>query len=278
MYEFAVTQMNYYYSDYRKYLQEAFESRIARNPRYSQRAFARDLGLATSTLAELMKGKYGLSVQRALEVGEHLNLSELQRLHFADLFTMEFARSEPMRKKARLNVQTRVGQSEQEVHNDAFVTISEWHHLALIELLEIEPHTYQTADRLATRLSLTEVEVTQSLQRLERLSLIHLKEERLLPTGDFTSVGGEKASEAIRKFHKQILDKAQRALTTQDRDEREFSSTVFSVARQDIDSAKKFLQKFRREFAQRFSKSKNLDDVFCLSVQFFSLLEKEKAP
>ncbi|WP_413290388.1 TIGR02147 family protein [Bdellovibrio sp. HCB337] len=264
-----------YYEDYRKYLKEAFEKRVARNPSYSQRAFARDLGLAISTLTELMKGKYGLSSERALDVGQRLSLSEAQCQHFADLFTMKFARSDVAKKKAKAAVQKRLSQVAQEIQDDAFLTISEWHHLALLELLEIEAHSFESSHILAARLGISKDEAHASLQRLERLDLIFEKEGRLVPTGDVTSVGDGKASEAVRRFHAQILEKAHKALALYSIEEREMSSTVFSINRKDLPSAKKYLQNFRRDFATRFSKSSNLNDVFCLSVQFFSVLEKE---
>src|SRR5207253_4966694 len=156
-------------------------------------------------LTELIKGKYGLSAKRALEVGDRLSLSDLQCEHFADLFAMEFARSENLRKKARLSVHRRMSQVTQEIQNDAFKAISEWHHLALLELTEMEDHSFETADILAARLGLSNDDVVESLRRLQRLELIKEKDHRLMPTGDWTSVGDGRASEAVRKFHKQIL-------------------------------------------------------------------------
>ena len=265
-----------YYSDHLKYLQEAYDNRVARNPSYSLRAFARDLGLATSTLTEIMKGKYGLSFERAFQVAEKMHLNETQCQHFAELFIIQFSRSEKAKKSARANVLARTTQVYQDLQEDSFRTISEWHHLAILELLEIEQHTYETSALLAERLELPQDLLQESLQRLERLHLIELRKGRLLPTGEFTTVGNGRASEAIRHFHAQVLSRAQMALENQTVDEREFSSTVFSISKEDVSAAKKLLQTFRRDFAIRFSKTKSPDDVFCLSLQFFSLLGRKK--
>lgn len=240
------------------------------------RAFARDLGLATSTLTEIMKGKYGLSPQRALDVANHLNLSEGQAQHFADLFTMHFSRSEKQKKQAKAAVLARTSQVCQHIQDDAFKIISDWHHLALLELLELENHSHETAHLLAERLDLPQDLISESLGRLERLNLIENKKGRLVPTGEFTTVGNGRASEAVRNFHRQILQKAQAALEAQSVHEREYSSMIFSVTKQDLEAAKKLLQSFRREFAARFSKTKTPDDVFCLNIQFFSLTGGKK--
>lgn len=240
------------------------------------RAFARDLGLATSTLTEIMKGKYGLSQERAFEVAEKMHLNESQCQHFAELFTMRFSRSEKAKRLARASVQARATQVHQDLQEDAFRTISDWHHLAILELLEIEHHNYDTLALLSERLELPQDLIMDSLDRLQRLQLIEFKKDRLVTTGNFTTVGNGRASEAIRSFHKQVLARAQQALESQSPEAREFSSTIFSISREDIEAAKKLLQNFRREFATRFSKSKSPDDVFCLSLQFFSLLGRNK--
>jgi uncharacterized protein (TIGR02147 family) len=240
------------------------------------RAFARDLGLATSTLTEIMKGKYGLSFERAFEVAEKMHLNEIQCQHFAELFVMQFSRSEKAKKSAHHNVLARTTQVYQDLQEDAFRTIAEWHHFALLELLEIEHHSLETSALIAERLELPQDLIQESLQRLQRLDLVVLKKNRLIPTGEFRAVGNGRASEAIRSFHSQILKRAQLALENQTFEEREFSSTVFSVSKEDLEPAKKMLQTFRREFATRFSKTKSPNDVFCLSVQFFSLLGRKK--
>ncbi|MGZ3710379.1 MAG: hypothetical protein ACXVBE_01430 [Bdellovibrionota bacterium] len=46
--------------DYREKIRQAMESRAARNPRYSMRSFAKDLGISPSRLSEVLKGRYGL--------------------------------------------------------------------------------------------------------------------------------------------------------------------------------------------------------------------------
>lgn len=264
-----------YYSDYRQYLTEGFETRASRNARYSLRAYARDLGLAVSTLNELLSGKYGLSKDRALLVGKKLNLNERQSAHFADLFKMKHARNEIERRQARQQVQERLNQSVSSLTVDAFKTISEWHHLTLLELLELnqfkdEPSWY------AQRLGLSEIIIAESFKRLARLNMVVIQNGKIKPTDEYTAIGNDLPSEAIRKFHKQILEKAVTALDCQLVEEREFSSTVMGISREDLPAAKKALQTFRREFSTKFSK-KNKNDVFCLGMQFFSLIEKGKS-
>lgn len=264
-----------FYNDYRLYLTEAFETRRVRNPNYSLRAFARDLGLAVSTLAEVQKGKYGLSPVRAQEVASKLNLSQRQCEHFADLIAAQFARSKETRAQAQKAVENRITNFVQEVSLDSFKIVSEWHHMAFLELMDLEQH-HLDKNRYAKKLGVSLDVIEDSLDRMSRLGLVELTENSVKPTSQFTSVNNNYNSEAVRSFHKQIIEKALYAIERQDNDKREVSSTLFSVKREDFPAARKALMDFRREFASKFGTTSNADDVCSLSIQFFSLLAPEE--
>ncbi|KYG62318.1 hypothetical protein AZI87_17495 [Bdellovibrio bacteriovorus] len=271
-----MTEQVLFYDDYRLYLSEAFETRRLRNPNYSMRAFARDLGLAVSTLIEVQKGKYGLSAARAREVATKLNLSQRQCEHFSDLLTAQFARSNEQRVMARKAIEHRINNFVQEVSLDSFKIISEWHHLAFLELMDLEKNHLDKA-RYAKKLGVSEKVIEDSLDRMSRLGLIEITANSVKPTSQFTSVNNNYNSEAVRGFHKQIIEKALYAVERQDNEKREVSSTLFSIKKQDFPAARKALMDFRREFASRFGTTENADDVCCLSIQFFSLLAQEDA-
>lgn len=261
-----------FHSDFRRYLSDEFEARSLRNPNYSLRAFARDLGLAVSTLTEIKKGKYGLSRARALAVGKKLRLSEEQCAHFLDLITIENSRSALDRELAEERVTSRLKRSVQSISVDSFKVISEWYHLAILELTELEnfqPHV----EWIARRLEISPIVVDQAIQRLERLGLLEVTSSSIKATGDFTAVGNGLPSEAIRKFHRQIIEKALAAIDLQNLENREVSSTVFSIQKNDLSEAKRELLKFRRSFAKKFTSTASKDKVYCLAMQFFDLAQ-----
>lgn len=264
-----------FYDDYRLYLTEAFETRRVRNPNYSLRAFARDLGLAVSTLAEVQKGKYGLSPVRAQEVAAKLNLSQRQCEHFADLITSQFARSKEQRAAAKTSVENRINNFVQEVPLDSFKVVSEWHHMAFLELMDLEKN-HLDKPRYAKKLGVSLEVIEDSLDRMGRLGLIEITENSVKPTSQFTSVNNNYNSEAVRSFHKQVIEKALYAIERHDNEKREVSSTLFSIKREDFPAARKALMEFRREFASKFGTTENADDVCSLSMQFFSLLSPEE--
>jgi len=88
-------------SDYREILTREFLKRNRANPRYSQHAFARLIGLGPSRLSEILSGKDGLSHARARSVAEKLRPGPEEARLFVDLAEARHARSRLAREAAR---------------------------------------------------------------------------------------------------------------------------------------------------------------------------------
>jgi hypothetical protein len=61
--------------DYRAELTSELDRRKAKNPRYSLRAFARDLGMTPAALSNVLSGRRNLSVDASIEIAEKLGYS-----------------------------------------------------------------------------------------------------------------------------------------------------------------------------------------------------------
>jgi transcriptional regulator with XRE-family HTH domain len=59
---------------FREVLQHAFQSRQARNPRYSLRSFARFLALDHSSLSQILRGRRRLTTRTIRDLGTRLGL------------------------------------------------------------------------------------------------------------------------------------------------------------------------------------------------------------
>ena len=269
-----MNETSYYPDNYRRYLTDMFENRSLRNPSYSMRAYARDLGMGTSTLLEVLQGKYGLSKARIDKVAKNLNLTEVQTEHFNDLIIRDHSRNIQEREEAAERIQLRLKSSMQTITQDGFRAISDWYHMALLELMAMSNFQSDTA-WMSKKLNLPELTIKEALDRLERLDLVIKTDKGFELTDDFSAIGDDTPSEIIRKFHRQILEKAMFALDCQPTNKRENSSTIFAINKEDIPKAKKKLVKFRREFSGLLSKTPEKNDVYCLSMQFFSLINQE---
>ena len=81
--------------------------------------------------------------------------------------------------------------------------------------------------------------------------------------------------DAIKKFHKQVIEKSLLALYTQNVNEREFSSTLLAFDSSLINEAKECIRAFSKNFSKNLPGTNKKDSVYCLSMQFFRTDRKD---
>lgn len=91
---------------YLQVLEKYFELRKKRNPRYSRRKYAQDLGLTAMHLNYIMRGKRGLSREKAESVASVLKLSSRDRKIFLQVVSALSGRSVFERNLAQLALRT----------------------------------------------------------------------------------------------------------------------------------------------------------------------------
>src|SRR5947207_7819225 len=82
-------------------LNREYLSRRRKNPAYSLRAYARDLGVQPSKLSEALKGTKGFSPKLAGQIADRLNLTMDERVLFVTLVTARHARSKRAKDEAQ---------------------------------------------------------------------------------------------------------------------------------------------------------------------------------
>ncbi len=245
------------------YLEMEFKKRIGRRPRYSMRAFARDLEIGVSTLSEVLSGKASLSKDRIQILGAKIGLTPEQINHWVDLVIISHSKNQSKVKEARQRL------NKKKLDLELFKLISDWYYLAILELLEIAPQLKPI--QMAKRLGIGLNEVTQAIDRMLKLGFLYEEGgEYCIALGDI-SIGNEMASEAIKKFHNQMLKKAQEALVTQDLRERDFQSWIFSIRKQDLSGFKKEIQEALLPIIYKYEGKSDKDSVYNLSYQLFDI-------
>lgn len=262
--------------DYRNLLRDKLAKRIAANPRYSLRAFARDLEIAPSRLSEILSGKQGLSLTKATLIADRLKLDDADRTLLQDSVEWLHSKSTAKRKAAELRLRSRTPNPDYEVmSNDSFRAIADWYHLAIIQLIEIE-NFKPTVAAIAKALAISKNEATDAVARLKRLGLLSEEKGKLVATSGFIAVSDGTSSESIRKFHRQILKKASAALECQTVADRDHSAVMITIARNDLDMAREMIRTFRRSLTDALSAADRKDSLYCLAIQFFDLTKNEE--
>lgn len=259
---------------YQRVLRSELEKRCAKNPRYSLRAFARDLDLSASHLSGIMSGRYGLSREGAISISRHIGLAAGETEIFVQSVESQHARSRVLRQVAseKLKALRKKSNSTTKLELDHFQMISDWYHFAILELTYLKSFR-PTFDWIAKALEIHPLLAKKAVERLVRLKLLKVDGETWRPSDEETETGFETPSAAIKNFHSQVLERAGQALQVQPLEMRDFRTTVFAIRKDRLVEAKKQIEKLHREFCIEVSGDGSIgkDDVYCLSTQLFNL-------
>jgi uncharacterized protein (TIGR02147 family) len=250
-------------SDFRLFLQEELLRRCRANPRYSLRAFAKTLATDHSTLAKLVAGKRPIGRRTIERLGERLGLSP------AAIARMTEKKAPASRAAATADA----GVAYRQMTLDAFHIISDWYHLAILELMRVDGFSAQPR-WVARALGITVNEVNAAVDRLVRVGMLEVRADGTWHDqtgGRNTNIGGLASTAAHRALQKQILQKAIAALDEVPVERRNQTAMTMAVDVDRLPEAVERIKVFRREMAQFLSRGERRDEVYNLSVSLYPI-------
>jgi len=237
------------------FLLNQYQIRKTRNPRYSQGAFARLLGVNSGRIAQYFSGKRLITKVAAEKFSTKLELDTEQHSYFLHL-----CETDKKEKKAP---------SPTLVQDDALALLVEWHHLA-VYYLAFTIDFQNDPSWIASRLQIPEGLVTSSLERLERLGMLQEIDGKLVPQrGSFASPSGV-PNPFLQMCHKDNLRYVTDRLSEVPLDRRDLSSIVLAIDDSKLAEARELIRTFRRKLAGLISEGKR-NHVYTLNVQLFPL-------
>jgi uncharacterized protein (TIGR02147 family) len=109
-----------------------------------------------------------------------------------------------------------------------------------------------------------------ALDRLERLKLIKYQNDRYIRTQNKVCTPSDIPNEAIKKYHRQNINRALEALDNINFDERDITSIIMPIEKAKLAEAKKMIRNFRREMSLFLeAKEGGGDQVYSLNIQLF---------
>jgi uncharacterized protein (TIGR02147 family) len=261
----------------RDFLAEELARRTQANPRYSQRAFARQLGLSPGELSEVMRGKRALSVRSALRIAASLGFTPVETQRLLQLCQVDKAKA-LTGTEALFQSSNDVAGNSRELSLDLFRVVSDWFCFAILSLADTDGFHFD-ALWISKRLGISPAEARVGLERLERIGLIERDSKgRLIVARDYVLSPSGIPSEAIRNYHRQVLERAIQALETQTVSEREISGVGLAIDPRDLPELQKEINQFHdkivNEYGRRGSRAK---EVYQLESALFRLtVPKEK--
>jgi uncharacterized protein (TIGR02147 family) len=267
------------HSSYRSFLKALLAERAGKNPSYSLRALARQLGCASSTLSEVLNGKFNFSPAMLQKIARRLRLSPAETRYLCLLAQLETFR-EPALRESVLEQLKALNPARTDVHDlslDHFKQISEWYHSAILEMVYLDDFELTPRD-VARRLRVTVLEAEAAIERLLRLGLL-----RRLPGGEYARTDrnivseARDSNEALLSFYRQMVEKASEALDHQKPDERLSAFETVPFAREDLPEIRDAARRFINEIARISAKGAKRRDVYHLSLHFFNLTPTDRS-
>jgi uncharacterized protein (TIGR02147 family) len=238
--------------DFVQHLEKEYQRRQAANQGYSLRAFARDVGVDQSALSKVLARKRILTDEIIQRIASNLRLSSAQTRKF-------------------LNQSSAVTQPAYvDLEYDRFVAVSDWYHDSLLELIDtvdFEPCTKWISGRLGVR----ETQIKGAVRRLIKLDLLEISSTgEWIDKSKINSIHPKDISPiALRNYQKQILANSHKAIDSLKLEQRSHTSVTFSGSAEQIEKAKKVIEKCRRDVAEILRSSETKTDVFQIQISLF---------
>lgn len=233
---------------FRLWLQQCFTERCKRNPRYSLRAFARNLEVDPSTLSQVLSGKRALS-KVAMETWASKLSARAQDLQFLSSYV-------PMQV-------------------DTFAAISDWYHYALLELTCVSGFE-DDPKWIAKRLSITVEEAKAARDRLLRLGLLLPEAGSVVKSArHMTNAGLVNTSAAHRELQRQVVGKALHAIDDCAREEKDITSMTMAIDITQIDKARELIRKFRHDMCELLEEG-DPSRVYNLAIQLYPVSQNSE--
>ena len=250
---------------------------MQKNPAYSMSALAKGAGISRSFLYEVLSGKKNLSPEGASKIATRLKLSTLETDLFILLIQLETAQDPSFRESLLEKVRALdPSVKTYDVTLDVFRTISDWYHIALLQLTELKEFNLSPSSA-SKKLSITIAEADAAIDRLLRLGLLRKNQDgRYIKTSSRLLVQAKVPSDTVKKFHTQILNKAISAVATQRPEFRKGRSELIPLNPEILEEAELILDRAYEEIIALAGKSRTKTTVYALSSQFFNLTDERK--
>ena len=224
----------YKYLDFRAYLRDWFETRRARDPKFSRRQFARLAGKRSpGLLTSAMEGDRQLTPPMVRAFAQAMDLNADESAFFDALVQLDQARDSRARNDAWERVSaTRAFREARPIEGASMAFLSHWWFPVVRELAlraDFVPEAAWVAQRI--RPSITEAQARRALEALETMGFFKRDVDGvLIPADDgVVTTPHEVQGLAVRNYHRGMLARASEAIDGFRSQERHFVAATMLI-------------------------------------------------
>jgi uncharacterized protein (TIGR02147 family) len=269
---------------YREALNAKLKERMKANPRYSMRAFARDIGLSPSYLSQVLNGSRGLTIKKAPDVFKSLAFSAID----IRLFELEMKKEHSRAEKTKSSIQKQIDTTAQShtarsIAPERFEMMSGWFAMVLLQLFFLKDAPVKSREKFwkfsAERLQVSESVIRETLSVFLEMGLVQEQEKGYEPLHSTIWTNSKVPSQSIRKFHRQMIEQALAAIEMQSMDERSLRSLQIPILKSDIPKISDEVIRFSNMILRKYGRTESADaeTIYGINFQVFRLIASTNA-
>lgn len=239
----------------------------AKNPSFSQRAFAQKLGVSPGALSGILNANRVVSYEIAEKILSKVEADPFEKnevlKHFAKKSIMKNGDSlTQTEKEVGVNVLT--------LDESQFKKVSSWVHYAILSLVKLSDFSSDSS-WIAQRLGVSKVEVETAVEDLVNVGVLYYnEEERLKRTGSRIKTSDDVPSTALKNFYKETLEHSKQKLDSIKIEHRDYITCTFPASLQRLTQAKMIIRRFSDEISALMDDA-DATEVYRLGIQLYPL-------
>jgi uncharacterized protein (TIGR02147 family) len=261
------------YLDYRVFLGDYCRWRRAADAEFSQRTFAREAGLPSSSsslLPAIIKGRRSLSQNLRVKFSKALNLPEREAQYF-DLL-VQFNQAKGMTEKNFFFSQLSKFRSSRAhvMQENQFEFFSKWYYGAVRNFLSMETRERNPV-AIAARLfpEVTPAQVEDAIRLLLELGMIKKTANGYTVTERHISSPKDVQARAARENLLELTRMSIELLEKTPPELRQYNALMFTVSAQGFATVKERVRSFLEELREILDRDRDEDRIYSLTLQLF---------
>lgn len=263
----------YLYFDNREFILDELAEKRSRNPRYSIRAAAKQLGVNSGTLTRILNGTRRLGPELLPKVIAFLGLKRKEAEYFKLLVQFNQT-ADPAAKRAYYKeLLKRRGENRRIIPEEHYTFFTEWYFSALHELIRMHPGM-RDFKKLGALLNppVTESMARKAIETMVRLGFVKKNDKGgFCATDQFITTAETWHSVAIHSFQVTMAGLAAEALDRFPKQERDFSTLTIGLSDASFEKARSVLKTAWEEIAAIEKRDDSPERVYHVNLQMFPL-------
>ena len=261
-------------------LERALKRKQRANSLYSQRAFARDLGVSSAFVTKLLTGQRTLPLSRFKKISRLLEMDITEQDEYLQSVVFHSLKSPELRslmQERPFVLQSKMSKYSRQ-DKKKFHVLGEWYNLVVLDLATCSNFNPDPKS-IARRLGITVQQAADSLVGLVRLGLLQEKDGVYKKAEKDIFFPATQSKELTENFHRQMIKKAYEALAKRSEEDalrRLIAGFTIAANPTHLEKLKKLIYDFASEAGEQLSAGE-CTEVYQLNIQLFPLTEKSKS-